>query len=278
MAEENTNNNNNIANTNDLSNIPEQAKVNDEAVQTNYEALYKSGTDKALNSFIDSRITESMNIREKKVKDELRAEMQRQQRLNEEKLSESERLQVMTADEKAKYFEQKYKDTEKARARDKEVESLKTQTISMLAENGIPDIFLDVFDFGNATAEDIRQRVNLPGEYEYHPKGEFKKQLDAGIIAGINEKLKQAPPETHNGGDLRKPNGFDKLYMVNTDYGDYYEAGDGDTTLEIVNLFATQQMTKQVYDIVSQYRYNPFEIKGARRGLPGNMRRGAVRV
>jgi hypothetical protein len=197
--------NNNIPDNNDTNNSPEQVeqkpqtqqKENDKAPQIDYEALY--GTDKTLQSFVDKAVTKATQTA-------VQNALQKQQRLNDEQLSESERLKEMTAEQRALYFEQKYKDAEKARARDKEVESLKTQTISMLAESGVPDIFLDVFDFNNATAEDIRQRVSMLGEYEYYPKGEFKKQLDAGIIAGVNEKLKQAPLETHaDSGGSNKP-------------------------------------------------------------------------
>lgn len=171
---------------------PEPNQQTPNTPSANYEDLIN--TDKSLQSFVDKRITEATRTAVSNA-------MQKQQRLNDEKLSESERLKEMTAEQRALYFEQKYRDTEKARARDKEIESLKSQTVSMLTENNIPDVFLDVFEFDNATAEDIRQRVSMLSDYEYYPKGELEKR----ITAAVNEKLKQTTPETHMSGGANNP-------------------------------------------------------------------------
>jgi len=151
-----------------------------------YEELYT--TDKTLQSFIDKIVTKSTQTA-------VANALQKQQRLTDEKLTEAERLQAMTSDEKARYFEQKYKEAEAARVRDKETESLKAQTVAMLAESKIPEAFLDVFSFESATADDVKKRVDMLAGYEYHPKGEFEKLVTTGITAGVNERLKQKPPE-----------------------------------------------------------------------------------
>lgn len=56
---------------------------------------------------------------------------------------------------------------------------------------------------------------------------------------------------------------IDRLYMVFTDDGDFYEVGTGDTSLEVLNLFARQADTDRAYSIVSAYTYNAAEITSA---------------
>jgi len=58
-----------------------------------------------------------------------------------------------------------------------------------------------------------------------------------------------------------EPRQFTKLRMYYNDDGDYYEAGTGDAVLEVLNLFATQKITDNVYKIISEYKYNTFELK-----------------
>jgi hypothetical protein len=168
---------------------------------TNYEDLLK--TDKAFQSFVDATITKATQTA-------VQNAITKQQRLADEKLSESERLKEMTADQKAAYWEQKAKDAEKARLRDKEVDGLKAQTVIMLKESAIPDVFLDVFDFANATAEDIQGRIKMLTEYEYPPRGTLQKAIDDGIMAGLDAKLKQASPESRGIGS--GDNGFQSKY------------------------------------------------------------------
>jgi hypothetical protein len=147
-------------------------------------------TNKDFQAYVDRAVTD-------RTKTAVQNAIQKQQRLNDEKLSESERLKEMTAEQRAVYFEQKFKDLEKARSKDKEVESMKEQTVSMLGEHGIPAAFLGVFDFDGATAEDIRQRVGMLSEYEYYPKGELAKR----VSEGVNDRLK--------GGSIPKSGGAD---------------------------------------------------------------------
>lgn len=160
------------------------------AKEINYADLLK--TDKGFQGFVDAIVTKSNQTA-------IQNALQKQQRLADDKLSESERLQVMSSDEKAKYFESKYKQAELLRTRDKEIGGLKTQTVAMLSESGIPEVFLSVFDFDNATAEDIKQRVSMLSEYEYYPKGELEKRIQSAV----EEKLKQPPLTTQ--GDAVSP-------------------------------------------------------------------------
>ena len=56
---------------------------------------------------------------------------------------------------------------------------------------------------------------------------------------------------------------FDKLYMVRDDNGEYFEAGTGNVSLEVLNLFATQTITDSVFAIINAYTYNTFDIQSA---------------
>ena len=158
----------------------------------NYEEEYK--TNRALASFIDKLVTKSNQTA---VDNAIR----KQQRLNDERLSESERLKEMTAEQRAGYCEQKFKDLERAHERSEEINSMRTQTAAMLAESSIPDTFLDMFNFVDVTAEEIEQRVHMLRQFEYHPKGTLEKL----VAAGVNEKLKQAPPESRQPGSAGSP-------------------------------------------------------------------------
>jgi hypothetical protein len=131
----------------------------------------------------------------------VRTALQKAERANNEKLTRAERLQAMSDADKVKFLEDENKKLTDRYARDKEIESLRTQTAGMLTESKIPPVFLDIFDFENATAEDIKKRVGMLAEYEYYPKGELEKQ----ITAGVNDKLKQKTPETRGTGDGSPP-------------------------------------------------------------------------
>ena len=121
----------------------------------------------------------------------IRTALQKQQRAHDESLTRAERLQAMSDAEKVKFLEEENKKLQDKWARDKEIDSLRTQTAGMLTESKIPAVFLDVFDFESATAEDIKQRVGMLAEYEYRQRGTFEKALADGITEGINAKLKQ---------------------------------------------------------------------------------------
>jgi len=159
-----------------------------ESKPLDYEALYSQ--DKAMQSYVDKRITEA-------TKTAVANALQKQQRAHDESLTRAERLQAMSDADKVKFLEEENRKLQDKYTRDKEIESLRTQTAGMLNESKIPAVFLDIFNFESATAEDIKRRVTMLAEYEYHAKGEFERQLSAGITAGINEKLKQNTPETH---------------------------------------------------------------------------------
>jgi len=170
-----------------------------EAMQVNYEDVYSQ--DKALQSFVDKAVTKATQTA-------VANALQKQQRANDEKLSRSERLQAMSDAEKVKFLEEENRNLHGKFARDKEIESLKAQTTGMLTESGIPAVFLDVFNFESATAEDIKQRVAMLSEYEYYPKGE----IDKRVTAGINEKLKQKQPETRTQDGGAKPPGMPQFF------------------------------------------------------------------
>jgi hypothetical protein len=161
---------------------PTDQKPTEQPKPTDYRELYK--TDMAFQSFVDSVVTTSNETA-------IENALQKQKKINDASLSRAERLQAMTDAEKVKFLEEENKLLHGKYERDREIEALKTKTTSMMRDANIPDIFTDIFDFTSATAEDIQKRVKMLSDYEYHPKGTFKKAIEDGIIAGINEKLKQ---------------------------------------------------------------------------------------
>ena len=48
-------------------------------------------------------------------------------------------------------------------------------------------------DFRSATAEAVKERVELLAQYEIYPTGTF----DEKLTEVLNQKLRQPPPETH---------------------------------------------------------------------------------
>jgi hypothetical protein len=158
----------------------------------NYEELF--ATDKALQSFVDKTVTKATQTA-------VANALEKAERANNEKLTRAERLQAMSDADKIKFLEKENKELQNKWERDKEIESLKSQTAGMLTESKIPPFFLEIFDFDIATAEDIKKRVGMLAEYEYYPKGELEKQ----ITAGVNDKLKQKTPETRGTSDGSPP-------------------------------------------------------------------------
>ncbi|MCL2665392.1 MAG: hypothetical protein FWE82_07255 [Defluviitaleaceae bacterium] len=56
---------------------------------------------------------------------------------------------------------------------------------------------------------------------------------------------------------------FDKLFFVINEEGEFYEAGSGETSLEIFNPFATQDITESVLKKISAYSYYPYNVQSA---------------
>jgi len=193
----NTHNNgeNQQNNDNQADNAGSQAD-NSQNNKMTYEDLYKSGTDKAFNSFLDKKITQATTTA-------VNNALNKARRISDAQISESDRLKTMTAEEKATYYEKKYNDLEKTRTRDKEIDSLRTQTLTMLNDNGIPSEFLTImFDFESSysdnSAEEIKNRIDILSEFEYFQKGTFEK----AVQEALKIKLKQVTPENRGGNNL----------------------------------------------------------------------------
>lgn len=139
-------------------------------------------TDTKLQSFVKAESDKALN--EYKAK---------QQILANEKLSEAEKLKTMTAEEIANYYKDKFEKAEADKERMRNAESLKSQTAGLLSDNKIPAEFIKDFDFENATADSIKNRITFLSGYEIYPKGTFEAKLNEKL----NEKLRQKPPETH---------------------------------------------------------------------------------
>ena len=220
MADETNNAVENVQNENSEGSMQGDSaiKQKQESAKKSFDELYAEGGD--IKRWADSFAGKAVDAAIKNaVPKAVQEAITKQQRINDARLTESERLKEMTAEQQAAHWKKKAEDALKATERFKEVESLKTQTISMLSEHKIPDAFLDVFDFELATAEDIKQCVAMLADYDYRPKGTYEKALADGITAGVNDKLKQKPLETRviNNADANDP----FLQGFNSGYGNY---------------------------------------------------------
>lgn len=151
----------------------------DQAVD--YEALYQS--DKTLQSWLDGKLT-------KATKTAVDNAQKKWQRLNDERLTEAERLQTMTAEEKAEYYRKKFEEAQMFQEREKNARLLEQETGRMFAESGIPMELLATIDFSTATAEDVKARTELFSRFDLYPKGAFEEKLKATL----DEKLRQKSP------------------------------------------------------------------------------------
>lgn len=146
-----------------------------------FEELYN--TNDAMKNFVANRINQAV--------EDYR---QKQQKINDDKLSEAEKLKEMTSEEIASYYKSKYENAELEKQKLKNAESLKTQTIKLLADNKIPSDFISGFDFENVTAEEIKEKIGFLSKYEIYDKGMFETKLNAAL----SDKLKQKSPESKN--------------------------------------------------------------------------------
>ncbi len=151
----------------------------------NFDDLIKSNKD--FQSWVDSKIGTATATAISKAQ-------QKWQKLHDDRLSEAERLQAMTAEEKASYFEKKWKDAEETRTRSENARQLEKQTLTMFAESKIPAELISTIDFNTATAESVKSRIELLSKFEFYPVGTFEQK----VTEQMNEKLKQKPPESHN--------------------------------------------------------------------------------
>ena len=174
---------------------------NNTGEKSNYGELYK--TDKDFAKWYDRRVTQA-------VQTAVSNAIQKWEKVNDPKLPEEERLREMTVDQRAAYFENKYKETEKSRERDKEIGALKTATLTALAENNIPDKFIEMFQFDNLTQEEIELKVQELAEYEYFPKGTFQKTVENAVLEQFNARFRQKQPETHGNGVSAPKNPFEE--------------------------------------------------------------------
>lgn len=147
--------------------------------ELNFEELIK--TDTRLQAFVNTAAENAV-----------KAYQQKQQKLHDDKVSESEKLKTMTSEEVADYYRKKYEAAELEKQRIRDADALRTQTAKLLIDGGIPSEFIGEFDFENTTAETIKKSVDFLGKYEIYPKGTFETKVNEALA----EKLKQKAPET----------------------------------------------------------------------------------
>jgi hypothetical protein len=124
--------------------------------------------------------------------------------------AESEKLAQMTADERAKYFEKKYRDEKSANDKKTAVAQLKEQTSALFAEKKIPPELLNVFDFGKLTADEIAGHIGVLSKYEFYEQG----KLETEVERKLSERLKQAPPTTNTANSNTETEDFKKMSIT----------------------------------------------------------------
>lgn len=148
----------------------------EESKKVNYEELIK--TDKALQSFLDSRISNSNKTAIEN------ARKQWQLELDTEK-TEAEKLAQMNETQKLQYELSKQKKLneetqKKLNARDLKDEAIK---IATTADTAFDPEFLNLFDYENMTAEQLQEKTKL-----------IKTIQDRIVEKAVNEWSKEKPP------------------------------------------------------------------------------------
>lgn len=146
--------------------------------ELNFEELYK--TNERFKAFVAAEASRAVSEYQ-----------QKQQRINDDKLSEAEKLKSMTSEEVAEYYRKKYEASELEKQKIKDAESLKSQTVKLLSDGGIPAEFISDFDFNTATADSIKIKIGFLSGYEIYPKGTFETKVNDAV----SEKLRQKAPE-----------------------------------------------------------------------------------
>lgn len=135
-----------------------------------FDELLKS--DKEYQSAFDKKMTEAMKKREENLVKEWQ-----------EKQAESERLAKMSQDEKRDYEIQQLKDTIASYQKKEATANLKNEAIIIATEQGIPKDYLDLLDFSNMTAEQVKEKIEV-----------LKNMRAKDLEDSLNNALKQKTP------------------------------------------------------------------------------------
>lgn len=145
-----------------------------EVTKPSFEELLN---DKEYQSAFDKKIAQSLNTAKAKWEEETKT-----------KMAEAERLAKMNNEEKAKY-EREQLEKEIAELKSKEnARALKDEAINIIAEKDIPVSYLDLFDFGKMTAEDVKAKIETIQNLRAKDRENY-----------LNNALKEEPPKQKGG-------------------------------------------------------------------------------
>lgn len=126
------------------------APAGTEPTVVNYDEAIK--TDKVLQSWLDKRIGVA-------TQSAVAAALEKERLLNDEKVSEAEKLAKMTKDEKTTYELEKLKKQVAAYEAEKAAAALKAEALKLGGEQGVPAELIELLPFGAMTAEEVSQKV-----------------------------------------------------------------------------------------------------------------------
>ncbi|MEG2831700.1 MAG: hypothetical protein RR923_02865 [Bacilli bacterium] len=134
-------------------------------------------TNKKAKEFLNSKILENEN---------------RLKKLFNTQISEKEKLDLMSQDEKIKYWESKALQNELSVERYKKTQEFKTKTIEFFNANKIPINLIDILDFDVIEQNDVYKKMELLKTYDFFSKGSFEKAVEKAV----NEKIGRDSPKT----------------------------------------------------------------------------------
>lgn len=137
--------------------MEEEKKVGAEATTEETGTTEVTETKKSFEELLEDK--EYQSAHDKKVAQALQTARTKWEEEARNKVAEAEKLAKMNNEEKTKYEkEQLEKEIAELKA-DKNARALKDEAIKMIAEKDIPVSYLDLFDFGKMTAEDVKTKI-----------------------------------------------------------------------------------------------------------------------
>ena len=158
--------------TNQEQNQPGGEPAGAEPTVVNYDEAIK--TDKALQSWLDKRIGAA-------TQSAVAAALEKERLLNDEKVSEAEKLAKMTKDEKTTYELEKLKKQVAAYEAEKAAAALKAEALKLGGEQGVPAELIELLPFDIMTAEEVSQKVTG-----------LKTAFDQAVSRKVKENLSSA--------------------------------------------------------------------------------------
>lgn len=159
----------------DVNSEVENSKGTEETnTKVNYAELFK--TDKALQSFVDSRVTTSNKTAIENARKQWELEQDTQK-------TEAEKLAKMTKEQKLEYEAQKANKEKDNALAELNAYKLKEQALTIASEKGLDVSLLNLIDFKTVTAEKLTENID-----------NLSIVFNKAVEKAVNEKLKEDTP------------------------------------------------------------------------------------